>query len=65
MLYYLFNNVNQCQNYHYQYHQYIAGASGAALVVTEHTCIDQATGGSKWMLRSDEDWMAWKECNVF
>ncbi|HUW65563.1 MAG TPA: NADH:flavin oxidoreductase [Spirochaetia bacterium] len=31
------------------------GASGAALVVTEHTCIDQATGGSKRMLRSDED----------
>jgi 2,4-dienoyl-CoA reductase-like NADH-dependent reductase (Old Yellow Enzyme family) len=31
------------------------GAGGVALVVTEHTCIDRAAGGSKRMLRSDED----------
>jgi 2,4-dienoyl-CoA reductase-like NADH-dependent reductase (Old Yellow Enzyme family) len=28
---------------------------GAALVITEHTCIDQKSGGTKRMLRTDED----------
>lgn len=31
------------------------GASGAALVVSEYTCIDQAKGGTRHMLCADED----------
>lgn len=30
-------------------------ASGVALVITEHTCIDQKSGGTKRMLRADEN----------